>query len=198
MIECFCCGPYQTNVWLYVEEKSKECLLVDATPGSFEILSKRLEGLKIHLFLTHGHWDHIADAGLFQSKLKAKVYMHVDDNLWLSEKLQAMIMPRGVHFINFTPDVKLKGGEQYEIAGKILEILSLPGHTQGQIAVYMKADHQIFVGDTLFKNGVGRADLPGGDVKMLRQSLNVLWKLPENTVVYSGHGPCTTLKAEKR
>lgn len=121
MIECFCCGPYQTNVWVYTEEKSKQCLLIDAAPGSFDVLSKKLKEFEIHLFLTHGHWDHIADAGLFQSKLQAKIYMHKDDFAWLDEKLQCRIVLQGYKFLNFMPDAALKGGETFKIAGKILE-----------------------------------------------------------------------------
>lgn len=191
MIKCFCCGPYQTNVWVYIEEKSKQCLMVDAAPGSFEALSPKLKGIGIHLFLTHGHWDHIADAGLFQSQLHAKIYMHKDDFAWLDEKLQHTIMPQGYKFLTFKLDVTLEGGETFKIAEKSMEIMALPGHTQGQIGVYLKNDACIFVGDTLFKNGFGRTDLFGGDLEMLVQSLEKLSKLPENTTVYPGHGECT-------
>ncbi len=180
MIECFCCGPYQTNVWMCTEEKTKECLLIDAAPGSFDLLSKRLKGWKIHLFLTHGHWDHIADVGLFQKQLNAKVYMSSDDKFWLDEKHQIMIIPKSYRFCAFLPDVNLNGGEHYKLAGKEIEIISVPGHTQGHIALYCEADQAVFVGDTLFKNGVGRTDLPGGNFETLKISLSKLFALPEN------------------
>jgi len=191
MIECFCCGPYQTNVWVYIEEKSRQCLLIDAAPGSFDALSNKLKGKEIHLFLTHGHWDHIADADLFQSQLQAKVYMHKNDFAWLDEEQQRKIMPPGHKFLSFKPDVTLEGGETFKIAEKTLEIIALPGHTQGQIGIYLKNDACIFVGDTLFKNGFGRTDLFGGDLEMLKKSLEKLSALPGNTTVYSGHGECT-------
>ena len=190
-IECFCCGPYQTNVWVYIEEKSRQCLLVDAAPGSFEVLSPKLKDLELHLFLTHGHWDHIADADLFQSRLHAKIYLHKDDFAWLDEEQQRKIMPRGYKFLNFKPDVTLEGGETFKIAEKSIEIMALPGHTQGQIGIYLKNDACIFVGDTLFKNGFGRTDLFGGNLEMLKKSLEKLSALPAKTTVYPGHGECT-------
>lgn len=194
MIECFCCGPYQTNVWVYTEEKSKQCLLIDAAPGSFDALSNKLKGFEIHLFLTHGHGDHIADAGLFQSQLQAKIYMHEGDLPWLEEEKQRMIMPQGYQFLSFKPDVNLRGGETFKIAEKSIEIIALPGHTQGQIGIYLKHDACIFVGDTLFKNGIGRTDLFGGNFEMLLKSLDKLAVLPENTTFYPGHCESTNLK----
>ena len=191
MIECFCCGPYQTNVWVYIEEKSRQCLLIDAAPGSFEVLSPKLKDKGIHLFLTHGHWDHIADADLFQSRLHAKIYLHKDDFAWLDEEQQRKIMPRGYKFLNFKPDVALEGGETFKIAEKSIEIIALPGHTQGQIGIYLKDDACIFVGDTLFKNGFGRTDLFGGNLEMLKNSLDKLSTLPGETTIYPGHGEYT-------
>ena len=82
----------------------------------------------------------------------------------------------------------------FKIAEKSLEIIALPGHTQGQIGIWLKNNDGIFVGDTLFKNGVGRTDLFGGDFEMLMKSLDKLSTLPENTIVYPGHGESTTLK----
>ena len=120
--------------------------------------------------------------------------MHKSDFVWLDEKLQCMIMSQGYKFLNFTPDVALEGGETFKIAEKSLEIIALPGHTQGQIGIWLKNNDGIFVGDTLFKNGVGRTDLFGGNFEMLMKSLDKLSTLPENTIVYPGHGESTTLK----
>ena len=195
MIECFCCGPYATNTYLLVSEHAKQALVIDAAPGSFKALSEKLKNLEVHVFLTHGHWDHVADAGLFKEQLKAKIYFPEADKIWLSEAYQKFVIPPNYEFKTFQPDVYLRGGEAINLLGIDWTVCSTPGHTQGQLALYDKAKRVIFVGDTLFEHGYGRFDLPGGDCEKLMKSLAFLLDLPENVTVYSGHGPNFNIKS---
>ncbi len=198
MLEVFTCGPYATQVYLMLQEKERIAVIVDAAPGSYEKLEKKVKGYNIYLFLTHGHWDHISDAHLFQKKLSAKIYLHKADSYWLDPKNQRLIVPIDYNFISFTPDVYLKEGITYELGNLKLTIFEIPGHTEGQIGIYDAVNQRIFVGDTLFKNGFGRTDLYGGSSKILRQSLQKLFQLlPSSTTVYPGHGLPTTFEQER-
>ncbi len=195
MIECFCCGPYSTNVYLLTSEHSKQALVIDTAPGSFKVLSERLKEFEVHVFLTHGHWDHIADAGLFKKQLKTKIYFPEADKMWLDESYQRFVVPPNYEFKTFQPDVYLCGNEVINLLDVDWQVYATPGHTQGQLALYDKNKEVIFVGDTIFERGFGRFDLPGGDCKRLMESLAFLLDLPENTMVYSGHGPNFNMKS---
>ena len=198
MLDVFTCGPYGTQVYLMLQEKEKIAVLIDAAPGSFEKIDSKLKGYAIHLFLTHGHWDHIGDAHLFKEKLSATIYFPEGDSYWLNPEHQRLIVPPFYTFTTFKPDVYLKEETEIQLGSLRLKVILIPGHTEGQIGIYDEANECIFVGDTLFKNGFGRTDLYGGSSKVLRESLQKLFQmLPANTVVYPGHGPQTTLVQER-
>lgn len=198
MIECLCCGPYSNNVYWLKFEPTKQAVVVDAATGSVSELENKLKGYEVHVFLTHGHWDHIAEAALFKERLKAKIYFPILDKMWLTDIFQKNIVPVGYQFKTFQPDVWLNDGDVFVLGGLTWSILSVPGHTQGQIAIYNKDNGWVFVGDTLFDRGFGRTDLPGGDYRELMSSLRLLLKLPETTTVYPGHGSQTTIGASNK
>ena len=198
MLDVFTCGPYGTQVYLILQEKEKVAILIDAAPDSFSQLESKVKGYTIHLFLTHGHWDHIGDAHLFKEKLSAKIYFPEADSYWLNPDHQRLITPPSYTFVSFKPDVYLKEETEIQLGNLKMKVLPLPGHTEGQIGIYDEANGRIFVGDTLFRNGFGRTDLYGGSSKILRESLQKLFQvLPPATLVYPGHGPQTTLAQER-
>ena len=198
MLEIFTCGPYSTQVYLILQEKEKIAVIIDAAPDSFSKLESKVKGYTIHLFLTHGHWDHIGDAHLFKEKLSANIYFPEADMYWLNRDNQRLIVPLTYTFTPFTPDVYLKKETEIQLGSLKLKVIPIPGHTEGQIGIYDEANGLIFVGDTLFKSGFGRTDLYGGSSQVLRQSLQKLFQtLPASTVVYPGHGPKTTLEQER-
>ena len=198
MLEAFTCGPYGTQTYLMLQEKEKIAILIDAAPDSFAQLESKVKGYAIHLFLTHGHWDHIGDAHLFKEKLSAKIYFPEADSYWLNPDHQRLITPPSYVFTSFNPDVYLKEETEIQVGSFKLKVILIPGHTEGQIGIYDETNSRIFVGDTLFRNGFGRTDLYGGSSKILRESLQKLFQdLPLNTLVYPGHGPQTTLEKER-
>ena len=191
-----CDPPYRTNVYYAVDRERKIACIIDAAPGSFSALYPKLQGLEVHVFLTHGHWDHIADAKTFQEQLKAKVYLHRDDvPLVYNVQLQKMIA-NGQPYEPFDPDVRLNGGEMLICGNVSFEILPLPGHTPGSVGFYDKANDRLFVGDTLFYQTIGRTDL-GGSADQMKTSLICLSQLPPKTLVYPGHGFSTSVENER-
>ena len=191
-----CDPPYRTNVYYCIARERQIACVIDAAPGSFKALRSKLNGLEVHVFLTHGHRDHVADAKAFQENLKAKLYLHRDDvPLVNNVPLQKMIAG-DQPYEPFEPDVLPNGGETLTCGGYEFEVLHLPGHTLGSVGFYDKANRQLFVGDTLFYQTIGRTDLGGSSDKM-KTSLARLSQLPPKTVVYPGHGLSTTIESEK-
>ncbi|MBP5191295.1 MAG: MBL fold metallo-hydrolase [Opitutales bacterium] len=191
-----CDVPYRTNVYYRMDEKSRCAVVIDAAPSSFAALSKRLKGYHIQVFLTHAHWDHIADAKRFQSELKATIFLHAADVplIW-NQKLQSWIAD-GKPYEPFVPDKVWKKKTTLSFGGLTFRILPLPGHTPGSVGIYDEKHRQLFSGDTLFYRNIGRTDL-GGSMERLKDSLQVLSRLPPETVVYPGHGMPTTIEQEK-
>ncbi|MEM6822606.1 MAG: MBL fold metallo-hydrolase [Verrucomicrobiota bacterium] len=195
-IETFSGGLAQTNAFLIESEEGS--WLIDAPEGSAGFLDKQQVELK-GLILTHGHWDHIWDAAQIVDHFKCPCIAHKDDEILFSDP---NVMSR------FGLPVKLKAveisqyieeGEVFSIGSHEFEILHLPGHCPGSIGLYEPKEGLVFGGDVLFAGGIGRTDLPGGDLDVLMNSIHEkLLKLPEATVVYPGHGPSTTLGNEKR
>ena len=191
-----CDPPYRTNVYYAVDRERKIACVIDAAPGSFKALRSKLNCLEVYVFLTHGHWDHVADAKAFKENLKAKLYLHRDDvPLVNNVPLQKMIAG-GQPYEPFESDVLLNDGEMLKYGGWSFEVLHLPGHTFGSVGFYDKANNQLFVGDTLFYQTIGRTDLGGSEEKM-KTSLTRLSQLPPSTCVYPVHGLSTTIESEK-
>jgi glyoxylase-like metal-dependent hydrolase (beta-lactamase superfamily II) len=196
-VDRFELGPIGTNCYVVRAERgAEECVVVD--PGA-DAATLRLElaGMKTRcagILVTHTHWDHIggiADlaegtgAPVHISTVEAPVLQNPDD----------FYAALGVHVRGYEPDVLLDGDEALDLAGIAFETMRVPGHSPGHLAFL--ANGSLFSGDVLFAGGVGRVDLPGGDWETLLASLRALAdRLPEDTIVYSGHGPPTTLGDE--
>jgi glyoxylase-like metal-dependent hydrolase (beta-lactamase superfamily II) len=192
-------GPYENCVYVVYANVKKVAVVVDAASGSFEGLKKCLAGHEIHLFLTHGHWDHMCEAAKFQRELKAVVYAHKGDQNWFATTEQCKYAPPGISFETISPNIWVEHGQMIQCGDLVIKILHTPGHTPGQIALYVESLHSVFVGDTLFYHTVGRTDLPGGNFDQLKDSIrHILYTLPAHTLVYPGHGKKTTLGAEQQ
>ena len=155
------------------------------------------EGLTLeHILVTHGHIDHVAGVPALHAHTGAPIAMHSDDLAILDWKAIAgyPFVPPG--FSAFSIDTALTHGTTLAFQDVSLRVLHTPGHTQGSVCFLFGLD--CFAGDTLFQRGIGRTDLPGGDMRKIVFSIrNVLYALPPKTVVYPGHGPATTIEEEK-
>lgn len=155
-------------------------------------------GLTIKYVLnTHAHWDHVAANAEVLEATGAQLAIHPGD-------LPLLRSRGGADFWNVPvqtspdPDVELEQGQVLQVGQLELETLFTPGHTPGHVSFYAASAGAVFDGDVLFKRGIGRTDLPGGDFQTLMHSIKkVLLALPSETVVYSGHGPATTVDEER-
>ena len=195
-------GGYQTNCYvLRKDDSAKDCLIID--PGlEPDVLIEFLDEQKLNpvaVVLTHGHIDHIAGVAALRSRFpEIKVYIHNFDAEMLTEPNINLSAMSGSAFVTDAEDVSLKERDVIDIASIKLLVLHTPGHTPGGISLYSKEDGVVFVGDTLFADSIGRTDFPGGNMSQLLNSVREkLFTLPEETQVYPGHGPATTVAAEK-
>ncbi|MHC4912499.1 MAG: MBL fold metallo-hydrolase [Planctomycetota bacterium] len=195
-------GSYQTNSYILREDESAEdCLIVDTgleAGGLIEFLSEhKLNPAAVAL--THGHADHIRGVALLREKFPGiKVYIHRLDTEMLTGAVSNLSLMEGIRFSTEPADFVLEEGDVVEQAGIKLKVLHTPGHTPGGICLYSEDDGVVFSGDTLFCAGIGRTDFPGGSMTRLLKSIREkLFVLPDETVVYPGHGPVTTITQEK-
>ena len=189
-------GPIGTNCYVVRSSRSaEEAVVIDPSgdPAELRLELARLGARCSAILITHGHWDHLLGVAELAEGTGAPVHM-ADDERAMLENLPDLV-PAGVTARGYTPDVLLAGDETLGLAGITFETLRVPGHSPGHLAYH--ADEAIFSGDVLFAGSVGRVDLPGADWDTLVETLRALTeRFPPETVVYSGHGPPTTLGTE--
>jgi hydroxyacylglutathione hydrolase len=197
-IHSFTIGPLETNAYLVVDAGSRHALLIDPGLGSegiHEVIrDERLE--LVAIVNTHGHFDHVCGNAFFQAKTGAPVWIHADDAPMMRQAAgQALAF--GFQVPTPPPPDRLLGeGDEVAIGGTRMQILHTPGHTPGGISLY--GERVVFVGDALFAGSIGRTDIPGGSTERLLASIRTkLLSLPDETVVYPGHGPTTTIGEER-
>lgn len=189
----FVVGPLATNCYAVVSDK-KNALIID--PGDEARVVRdgclRREVTPVFIVNTHGHFDHIRgnrDLGL-------PVAVHAGDARMVTHPQESPIASLYGAFEGMRPQRLLKDGDSVELDELAFTVWHMPGHSPGGIAL---VGHGVcFSGDTLFRDGIGRTDFPGGDPQLMEESLRRLAGLPSETVVYPGHGPKTTIGRELR
>jgi len=192
IIETFTVGMLSTNCYVVNSEKSKEAIVIDPGLDSpieaqqiFDFITK--EKLKIKLILnTHGHQDHISGDIVFQEKYNVPIYIHKYDAPLLEVLEQN----------KFPAPVLLENGSLINVGDESFTVMLTPGHTPGSICLV--GEKLVFTGDTLFNEGIGRTDFPGGSMRDMRQSLQKIVQLPDYFLIYPGHGPTSIIGEEKR
>lgn len=193
-------GLIQTNCYVVGCEETKEGAIIDPGGNPDRILAEvdRL-GLEIKYILnTHAHFDHTDANGALVEATGAPLALHPQEHALLEAAGGAALF--GLHADpSPAPDLDLQDGDELTVGQLRFEVLHTPGHTPGHVCFHEPNEKILFDGDVLFFRGVGRTDLPGGSWQQLMHSIqDVLFALPDDTVVYSGHGQKTTIGDEKR
>jgi hydroxyacylglutathione hydrolase len=192
-------GSLSANCWIAGSVNSGEGLVIDPG-GNDAIISRAIDdtGLDIKLIiLTHGHSDHIAALYEIQEKTGAEVAIHIADADFL-EGRGSFSSQFGISYKTPPPPDRLLGdGDTTGVKGFSLKVVHTPGHTPGSISLYTVG--KIFTGDTLFRRGIGTTMMPGSSRSQLINSIQTrLMTLPDETIIYPGHGRETTIGAERR
>lgn len=201
IMKVFVKGPIDANNYLLIDETSKDAILIDCSSPDDDFINdiKSLDVNLKYVLLTHGHFDHILGCNRFYEEFGVDIYVSKPDVEQI-KYAPTMTMTLGGISIPEVTSVKniVNNGDKFNIGNFELKAISTPGHTEGGMC-YLSNDGKLFSGDTLFYGSVGRTDFLGGDFNKLKHSVkDILFNLPDDVVVYPGHGDKTTIKYEKQ
>jgi glyoxylase-like metal-dependent hydrolase (beta-lactamase superfamily II) len=194
IVERFVVGMIEVNCYLVFNKENKNLYVIDSGDEAEKIIKniKKFDYEQLFLIQTHCHVDHITALGeVFDKTTPNALYIHTKEiPLYKSDDN---------HLMPYMPKANNLPEPSKNFVSEDFEIIETPGHTQGGVCFYFKDDNLLFTGDTLFKHSIGRTDLKGGNHQQLLSSIKKnLLTLPNNTVIYPGHGPESKIEDEKK
>ncbi|NLC07129.1 MAG: MBL fold metallo-hydrolase [Syntrophomonadaceae bacterium] len=197
-------GQLGTNCYIVGCEETREAAVIDPGGDALKIL-KFLErnNLKLtHIINTHGHIDHIGGNRALKDQTQAELIIHEEDASMLTSAGRNLSLFSGMVMSGPAADRTVKEGDKIKVGNTVvLEVIHTPGHTPGGMSLKLEVDGKniLFVGDTLFNGSIGRTDFPGGSYRQLIESIQQkIMVFPDETEVYPGHGPGTTVGFERK
>jgi hydroxyacylglutathione hydrolase len=190
---------FGTNSYLVYHSESKQGIIIDANfePQKMERMIEQEHVNVQAIFLTHTHIDHIKGLKRLKEVTQALVYVHPAEADIVSGKTKAITVLTGIEYDPVEPDRLLEDGLEIRIGNLVFDVIHTPGHSPG--GVTYRIDSILFTGDALFAGSIGRTDLPGGDYTTLIESITKkILVFPDDYIIYSGHGPITTVGQERR
>ena len=205
-LEQFIFNPFSENTFVVYDDEAKECVIIDAGCSNageeYQLFgfidSHRLKPLMV--INTHGHIDHIIGNPAVKKKYGIPVAAHEGvKSAFLTAERQSRFFGMAFNGTCEMPDKWLKDNEIIKIGESTLEVICTPGHAEGSVSLYAEIEGWVFTGDALFNRSIGRTDLQGGNYETLRTSIRErLFRLPDDTTVFPGHGESTTIFDEQR
>ncbi len=194
-------GGVSTNCYIIYNETTKKAVIVDPADNGAYILRKCQE-LQVKpevILLTHGHFDHILATKDVQEAYSCKIYAGIKEDRMLQDPSLNLSGTMGTEQMGINADYLVRNGEVLHLIGFDWKVLETPGHTSGSVCFYIQSEDVLISGDTLFAESLGRTDLPTGSTREIIASiLEKLLVLPDDTMVYPGHGDPTTIGHEKQ
>lgn len=189
-----------TNCYIVHDEESKETMVIDPAGEAEKIIEMLdiLEAKLKYIYLTHCHGDHIGAVQELKEKYNCKVLIHRDDAEGLNDYKVNLTGYIGMGHIELDVDSRVDDGDLIHLGNLELKVIHTPGHTKGGSSLFCEKEKCLFSGDTLFRGTWGRTDLPTSDREAIMNSIiKKLLILPDETIVYPGHGKSTRIKDEK-
>jgi hydroxyacylglutathione hydrolase len=196
---CLEVSPFFENTYVFGRKDEGKCLIIDPGDDPENVLrTAKFHGLGVEcILLTHGHLDHVIGCQRIRERIGCKVGIHrLDEEMFVNSSRQGVVLGYPASDQD-SPDFYLEDGDELELAGFNIKILHTPGHTPGSVCLH--TGDILFSGDLLFAGSIGRTDLPGGSYeKLIKSVVNKVFTLDDNTLVFPGHGPRTTVGFEKK
>lgn len=189
-----------TNCYIVFDEKTKETMVIDPAGDVDKIIAMLdiLQGKLKYIYLTHCHGDHIGGVSELKERCGGKILIHRDDAEGLNNANISLTDYIGLGKIELEADSRLDDEDLLHLGDIELTVIHTPGHTSGSTCLYCKNEELLFAGDTVFRGTWGRTDLPTSSFEKIINSItNKVMTLPEQTIVYSGHGKSTMIKEER-
>ena len=189
-----------TNCYIIVDEETKETLVID--PGAevekiidmLDILEARVK----YIFITHCHADHIGALDSLKEAKGGKILISREDSTGLYDSSINLAYYTETHNPELEADSRVDDGDVIHVGNIEFKVISTPGHTKGGLCLYCEKENMIFTGDTIFSGSWGRTDLPTGNIEEIMDSIiNKILVLPDETIIYPGHGRSTMVGDEK-
>lgn len=199
IVKQFVEGFIANNNYLLIDEESKEAALIDCTDYISELgaVLKEYDAKLKYILLTHGHFDHIIGVPKVKAEFKPLVYLHKDDKELVDNSDEFMLSVGMQPFEHPEIDKYIDEGEEIYIGNTKIDVIHLPGHTQGGVGYLV--DGVLYSGDTIFLESIGRTDLVGGNHSQLVQTIkDKIFTLDDDTIINVGHGTNTTVEHEKK
>ena len=196
-------GMIQTNAYLLTDSARKEAVLIDAPGTIWSKIESRLtdDGVELtQLWITHGHWDHTQGAAEVLRQTRAEAIAHQADQVLIeTPEVMEGLMGERLGLEGISVNRWVKAGDNLQALGHTFEVRHVPGHCPGNVLFWCPELQAAFVGDAIFQSSIGRTDLPGGSFEELERSIREqIYTLPDDTLLYPGHGASTTVAAEKK
>jgi len=196
-VDTFSVGPFQENAYLVVCTGARECVLIDPGDEPDRLLAAvRRSGATLRaIWVTHPHVDHVGGIAGIKRELDVPVYAHPDGKpLYDAAAEQGRVYGLEIEQPP-EPDIEMREGDRLRVGTHEFSVIDTPGHSPGHVVIH--GHGMAFVGDCLFAGSIGRTDLPMSNAADLAHSLERIAALPDDTIVYAGHGPATTIGREK-
>jgi glyoxylase-like metal-dependent hydrolase (beta-lactamase superfamily II) len=189
-------NPFTTNSYIVIDQGSAVFIDPVGDAASFAEDLEKNQATCLAIVYTHGHYDHIAAAEVFEQRFGVPVYIHTleKEMLYIPEKNLSVYFSRNFSIEESIPVVTFQDGEELVFGSLTFKVHHTPGHTAGSVCLEQGSD--LFTGDTLFEGSIGRTDFPGSDPKAMQQSLKKLKTLDPALCIHPGHGLSSTLAEE--